>query len=333
MRRLIAVLPLVVSTVSWAQESSDFLAPSPCVTGTQLASHTLPDKYQQGIFTLYYTTVGDDALSDTTRQSSHTPPLRILDIARQLQAAQQFYVKDLQLRTPLSQPIFQRAKQISVFILDLKGNGRAFDKVAHETFADGQSTPCGLKIMLSNRLDPTNNPTPAHELFHLYQYGYALFKQRWYLEGMAKWMETVFKPQEPVSIAMTAPVDCTAWYSQSYNGAIFWQGFANHYSAIPVTLGPMTYSNQQPVFRKTVFSGGAMAAPLLTALSQQSTRLTQQYQRPMREWSEKQQHQPQDNETICRVVNQLFKTETQRPQLSLHRFSADHDEKISTQRR
>jgi len=60
-----------------------------------------------------------------------------------------------------------------------------------------------------NRLDPTNNSTPAHELFHLYQYGYALFKQRWYLEGMAKWMETVFKPEEPVSIAMTAPVDCT----------------------------------------------------------------------------------------------------------------------------
>lgn len=121
-------------------------------------------------------------------------------------------------------------------------------------------------------------------------------------------METVFKPEEPVSIAMTAPVDCTAWYSQSYNGAIFWQGVVNHYSAIPVTLGPITYSNQQPVFRKTVFSGGAMAAPLLTALSQQSTRLTQQYQRPMREWSEKQQHQPQHNETICRVVNQLLST-------------------------
>ena len=305
MRRLIAVLSLIVSTAPWSQENKDFLAPSPCVTGTQLASHTLPDKYQQGIFTLYYTTVGDDALSDARRQNAHAPPLRIVDIARQLQAAQQFYVKDLQLRSPLKQPIFQRAKQISVFILDLKGNGRAFDKVAHETFADGKPTPCGLKIMLSNRLDPTKNPTPAHELFHLYQYGYALFKQRWYLEGMAKWMETVFKPDEPVSIAMNAPIDCTAWYSQSYNAAIFWQGIANHYSNIPVTLGPMTYSNQQPVFKKSVFNGGAMAASLLTALSQQSRRLTQQYQRPMREWSEKQQHQPQDNETICRVVNQL----------------------------
>ncbi|WP_241648481.1 peptidase [Rosenbergiella collisarenosi] len=306
MRRLIALLPLVVSNVAWSQESSDFLAPSPCVTGTQLAAHTLPDKYQQGIFTLYYTTVGDDALSDPSRRSSHAPPLRILDIARQLQAAQQFYVKDLQLRTPLSQPIFQRAQQISVFILNLKGNGSAFDKVAHETFANGEQTPCGLKIMLSNRLDPKNNPTPAHELFHLYQYGYALFKQRWYLEGMAKWMETVFKPDEPVSMAMTAPVNCSAWYSQSYNAAILWQGLAQHYPNIPVTTGKITYSNRQPVFKKTLFSGGAMANSLLTALSQQSLRLTQHYHRPMRNWSEKQQHQSQDNDTICRVLNQLL---------------------------
>ena len=210
------------------------------------------------------------------------------------------------MRTPLSQPIFQRAQQISVFILNLKGNGRAFDKVAHETFANGEQTPCGLKIMLSNRLDPKNNPTPAHELFHLYQYGYALFKQRWYLEGMAKWMETVFKPDEPVSMAMTAPVNCSAWYSQSYNAAILWQGLAQHYPNIPVTTGKITYSNRQPVFKKTLFSGGAMANSLLTALSQQSLRLTQHYHRPMRNWSEKQQHQSQDNDTICRVLNQLL---------------------------
>jgi len=305
MYRVIAALPLVVSTVVWSQESRDFLAPSPCVTGTQLASHTLPEKYQQGIFTLYYTTVGDDALSDTSRRSSQQPPLRILDIAQQLQAAQQFYVRDLRLRSPLKQPIFQHAKQISVFILNLKGNGRAFDKVAHETFANGESTPCGIKIILSNRLDPTKNPTPAHELFHLYQYGYALFKQRWYLEGTAKWMETVFKPDEPVGVAMTTPIDCHAWYTQSYNAAIFWQGFASRYPAIPVTIGPMTYSNQQPVFKKSVFRGGGLAAALLDALSQESLRLTQQYQRPMREWSEQQQHQPQDNDTICRVINQL----------------------------
>ncbi|MBT0724918.1 hypothetical protein HH682_10880 [Rosenbergiella sp. S61] len=78
---------------------------------------------------------------------------------------------------------------------------------------------------------------------------------------MAKWMETVFKPEEPVSVAMTAPVDCHAWYPQDYNAAIFWQSLANHYPNSPVTVGPMTYSNQQPVFKKSVFNGGAVATP------------------------------------------------------------------------
>ncbi len=64
-----------------------------------------------------------------------------------------------------------------------KGNGLAFDRVAAETMSDGRKLPCGLKFVLNAALEPARNITPAHEFFHLYQYGYAVFKQKWYLEG------------------------------------------------------------------------------------------------------------------------------------------------------
>ncbi len=117
----------------------------------------------------------------------------------QLQAAKYLYSHVLGLRFPLQQKIYAQARQINVYVLQLpKGNGLAFDRVAAETMNDGRQLPCGLKFVLNAALEPARNITPAHEFFHLYQYGYAVFKQTWYLEGMARWMENSFKAPEKI---------------------------------------------------------------------------------------------------------------------------------------
>ena len=56
-------------------------------------------------------------------------------------------------------------------------NGLAFDRVAAETMNDGRQLPCGLKFVLNAALEPARNITPAHEFFHLYQYGYAVLNK------------------------------------------------------------------------------------------------------------------------------------------------------------
>ncbi len=84
--------------------------------------------------------------------------------------------------------------QINVYVLQLpKGNGLAFDRVAAETMSDGRQLPCGLKFVLNAALEPARNITPAHEFFHLYQYGYAVFKQKWYLEEWRDGWRTALK--------------------------------------------------------------------------------------------------------------------------------------------
>ena len=46
-----------------------------------------------------------------------------------------------------------------------------------------------IVMAVNCHLNPMKNVTPAHETFHLVQYGATYFKNSWYLEGMARWAE------------------------------------------------------------------------------------------------------------------------------------------------
>ena len=46
-----------------------------------------------------------------------------------------------------------------------------------------------LHIDIASTADPHKNSTPAHEYFHLIQYGATYFRNGWYLEGMARWSQ------------------------------------------------------------------------------------------------------------------------------------------------
>lgn len=146
-------------------------------------------------FHIYYSLQGKDALRYPQDSTGDGVPDVIKDIGRQLQAAQYLYTSRLGLRSPLRQKIYAQARQINLYLLALpKGHGLAFDRVAAETMSDGTALPCGLKIVLNAGLQPARNVTPAHELFHLYQYGYAVFKQRWYRR---EWRVGWKMPSEP----------------------------------------------------------------------------------------------------------------------------------------
>ena len=279
---------------------------SRCVKGSILLKHRLEKEYVEDDFHIFYSLQGRDALNYQYDSSGSGVPDSIKDIAVQLQAAKYLYSHVLGLRFPLQQKIYAQARQINVYVLQLpKGNGLAFDRVAAETMNDGRQLPCGLKFVLNAALEPARNITPAHEFFHLYQYGYAVFKQTWYLEGMARWMENSFKAPEKNTRPRFPLPDCESNFTRGYNAANYWASFAQaHFSniTIPAAAQRFRYSDGSPVLIAQQVKGGAMLTPFFNQLAQGSAVQSRQLNLANTRWSEAQQRSPEFNETICQTL-------------------------------
>lgn len=299
----IYILMLLLSTPVYA---NDMLQVSGCVKGSLLLERRLEKEFVADDFHIFYSLDSKDALIYLQNSNGDGVPDTIKDIAVQLQAAKYLYSSVLGLQFPLQQKIFSRARQINVYLLTLpKGNGLAFDRVASETMSDGKQIPCGLKIVLNAALKPAQNITPAHELFHLYQYGYAVFKQQWYLEGMARWMEDAFKPGEKRTKKLTVLPTCESQYSRGYGAANYWASYAQ--SAFnPKWIGEMQqkyhYQDGSPVFKINMLPGGGMIRPFFHQLSLTSAKVSQKVNLANTRWPEKSQRAPQFNSVICQAL-------------------------------
>lgn len=286
--------------------ADEMVQESRCVKGSILLNHRLEKEYVEDDFHIFYSLQGRDALRYQYDSSGSGVPDSIKDIAGQLQAAKYLYSSVLGLRFPLQQKIYAQARQINVYVLQLpKGNGLAFDRVAAETMNDGRQLPCGLKFVLNAALEPARNITPAHEFFHLYQYGYAVFKQKWYLEGMARWMENSFKAPEKNTRRLSPLPHCDSNFTRGYNAANYWASFAQaHFAdvAIPAAAQRFRYSDGSPVLIAQEVKGGAMLAPFFNQLAQGSAAQSRQLNQANIRWSEALQRSPQFNEAICQAL-------------------------------
>ncbi|WP_224972684.1 basic secretory family protein [Acinetobacter oleivorans] len=87
---------------------------------------------------------------------------------------------------------------IDIHVVSIRYNGIAYDKPYLASF-EGVKKDKALLIKLNSRLKnfPGNYWTVvAHEIFHLYQYGYSPLKPSWYLEGMANWSERLLRKDD-----------------------------------------------------------------------------------------------------------------------------------------
>lgn len=304
MRRVITLL--LASCCSSPLLARDIVQVSRCVPGSLLHEHRLEKTHVVDDFHIYYSLQGKDALRYPQDSTGDGVPDVVKDIASQLQAAQYLYTSLLGLRSPLQQKIYSQARQINIYLLTLpKGNGLAFDRVAAETMSDGVALPCGLKIVLNAALQPARNVTPAHELFHLYQYGYAVFKQKWYLEGMARWMEDAFRPAEKRIALSAIPPVCENNFSRGYDAANFWATYARR-TFPAITMGDKAqkyhYVDGSLVFKLQMLPGGGMLQPFFKQLALSSAGLSHKMKRANTRWTEKQQRAGQFNSSICQAL-------------------------------
>lgn len=148
---------------------------------------TLDKIYKQDEFRIYYTLDGDNALPKKNQIDSNNNkiPDYVENIANQLSEASKLLIDNFKFIHPLAQPRFKgKAHFIDIHLIPIKVNGAAGDVVDEKNSS--------LVIKFSLDLVPYTL-TPLHEFFHLIQYGYSMFNNRWSMEGQARWVEYAFR--------------------------------------------------------------------------------------------------------------------------------------------
>lgn len=150
----------------------------------------LKEHYVLGQIRVFYTKVGKDAVPPTDVDRTGVPD-RVEDIAKQVWAAHQLFCNVLKFPDPFKSERYRGVTCIQVSLRDLGGgNGLAFTSSQRaRRIPEGKPTDRAIVMSVNSRLNPMRNITPAHEMFHLVQYGATYFKNGWFLEGMARWAE------------------------------------------------------------------------------------------------------------------------------------------------
>nr|WP_300308206.1 hypothetical protein [Halomonas sp.] len=243
----------------------------------------LDERYNSGVFRIFYTKKGMHAIKDTRDDDRSGVPDYIENIAIQANAAYDIY-NSLGFKNPLNSSAFNGAKYIGISVYDLEGyNGLSYDKAWSYPKHPLIGQDCGLQIRLSNNMRgfPGTWSIPAHELFHLYQYGYARMKPTWYLEGMARWAEQAIRDSTPyrdgkMYLPSTQNEVKNEVFCESYDvnrlfgrlSVITGSGYGS--IPLPGSLDEMTYINHDMVVKDNRFKGVSFVKKVLDRMSKES---------------------------------------------------------------
>ncbi len=272
-------------------------------------------------FRIYYTLQGDDALPKTQDLNKNSIPDQIENLALQLTTARDLYTDVFKLRHPLESPRYKdEAEFIDVHVGALplstpfnpdkiKGNGSAGDAaINYYRPSDPEAGITALTIDISRKLD-TSNLSPAHELFHLFQYGYTMFKGSWFTEGTARWTESAFRKGSghPTELPLTKS-DQEKLFALSYDAEGFWSKLAQTAYPrdrldVPADLLRHTYiGSKERIIRDEKFLGASLLKPLLEALDAADDRVTAELKLKTFGWPEALQRSADNNPYIWSAI-------------------------------
>jgi hypothetical protein len=180
---------------------------------------------------------------------------------------------------PLNSPRYKsEVRYIDIHIVGLSYNGIAYDKPYLSSF-EGTKKEKALLIKLNSRLKnfPGNYWTVvAHEIFHLYQYGYSPLKPSWYLEGMANWSERLLRKDDiDIKGRVLLPTSSSSLqnniYQVPYNKLWYRLAFLSKMNDnqlnLPDSIIKRTYVDGSLVFKDKSFSGYIFMRNFLSNLS------------------------------------------------------------------
>lgn len=275
---------------------------------------------------VFYATEGESAI-DPGDVDDNGVPDRVEDVARQIWAARKLFCETLDFPDPFDSGRFEGANCIQVSLLD-RGRINGMNGVAYRVAQRAKSIPEGaagdrsLVIGVATTVDARRNATPAHEFFHLIQYGSTYFSNRWFLEGMARWSE---KGLASGVIGKTMLSSDTNWpqksetrerlFTMSYDAAhLLWnplaevidpEGNLSAAGKLPDELTTLTYSDGSKVLRDELFSGAALMRDILIELGKTDDQAKQNL--GYEKWTLENQGNPKNDDYIYDTVIKVLK--------------------------
>ncbi|UQB41505.1 hypothetical protein JX580_07375 [Thiomicrospira microaerophila] len=265
--------------------------------------------YEVDEFIIFYNLTGSNAIVNQEDINNNAIPDIVEDIMLQLVTMRQA-LDYLGFEHPFKRPRFQTVNvdKIHVRITDIKNNGLAFDE-AHRV---KNTDECVLLISLSNRL-VSGNVTPAHELFHLYQYGYTMFKQRWFTEGTARWSQDILEKntEYPITPLPQTQEEKQTFFSKSYDAYGVWNNFIHQIDpkgdvSFPESLMEKRYLSGEPVVNDSRLHGVEFVIKTFEKLDKLDNQISENEGLFAFFWDEAYQRSPIHNKIMWEKIINIF---------------------------
>ncbi|RZF55626.1 peptidase MA family protein [Acinetobacter halotolerans] len=270
--------------------------------------------YGKNKIRIFYTTQGDNAIKDKTDHNQNNIPDYIENIAIQTETVMQAW-DALGYQNPLQSPRYKSAKYIDIHIQKLSGLGIAYSKAHLHTNNPLKENKCALIISLSNNITnfTTQSSVAAHELFHLYIYGYTMFKPKWLNEGLAAWSEGIIRKGKTGAygdkdLPKTKKELEQDFLQRSYQASKVWSSItiltdqSNGKLLLPNNILEKKYTDGQPVFQDHYLKGTIFIQKFLQNLGKEDKHLSKTNHWQPYSWKDSTQKSQIYNKNIISVL-------------------------------
>ncbi len=265
--------------------------------------------YQQGVVYVIYE---DNIITNKADINSNGVPDIVEDIATQVNAAREVFAT-FNFPDPLQSERFKNVTSIEVDVETTGKGGNAFSGVRKNSKHNPNERAIHIKV--ANTVNPHTSETPAHEYFHLIQYGATYFRNAWYLEGMARWSQdsvarTDYPDGKNVSSTLKDKSTEEKLFKNSYSAAEkLWYPLAvnmNDKATIPDSIvGKYKYVDGSPVFKDNIIYGANVMRKVILTMKSKEEVAAEQFG-GIKEWRKSGQRSEKNNPFIMESVREVY---------------------------
>ena len=270
--------------------------------------------YHQDVVYVIYQTEGEDAVPNVDVNDNGVPDM-VEDTATQINAARKVFHDVFDFPDPLKSKRYSKIKSIEVVVTarKSKGNGVAYSSPHNKSRRDPNENVLLIKVVSDLK---NTNSTPAHEYFHLIQYGTSWFSNPWYLEGMARWSQDAvaeikkYPNGKNMSWTLKDKASEAKIFEGKYNVAkLLWYPLAvalDDKQKIPDSLvKKYRYADGSPVFKDNVFYGPNVMRQIMLMLPSKEEQAAEEFG-GRSQWRKKGRRNPQNNKYILECVRAVY---------------------------
>ena len=280
------------------------------------AQESLSQVHQADDIRIHYHLSGEHAV-DPADANGNGVPDQVEDVMTQVLAARLVFVEVLGFPEPMKTERFRTASFIDIHLRSkdvLKMNGVAYDELQRYKKPGDPEGTLSIGFSVATSVKAPGNLTPAHEFFHLIQYSTTYFKNRWFLEGTARWSERALGTGDlgparllgswPLSQACKTEIEGMTYEASEH----LWNPLAKRMAGevtLPDSpaldrLRAMRYTDGSPVLKDDQLAGSGFIREVVNQLGRADDRAFQEqgYDR----WSEENQRSEKNHAYLWGVI-------------------------------